>query len=47
MFSFPVPPGAKTFEFAMDLTMQNNPVVIKDRLPPPFYFDNAMIIGEQ
>jgi hypothetical protein len=44
MFSFPVPPGAKTFEFAIDLTMQNNPTEIKDRY---FLIDNAMIIAEQ
>lgn len=44
MISFPVTPGAKTFQFAMDFYLQNNPSEMKDRI---FLIDNAMIIGER
>jgi hypothetical protein len=44
MFSFPVKPGAKTFEFAMDLSIQNNPPDMTGRY---YLIDNAMIIGER
>lgn len=43
VFSFPVKPGAKTFQFAMDLYLQNNPSEMTDR---NFLIDNAMIIGD-
>ncbi|WP_139481380.1 hypothetical protein [Bradyrhizobium ivorense] len=43
VFSFPVKPGAKTFQFAVDLYHQNNPSEMTGR---NFLIDNAMIIGE-
>ena len=48
MFSFPVPPGAKTFQFAMDMIMQENPGEVKEEMKYRcFLIDNAMIIGKE
>jgi hypothetical protein len=43
LYDIALVPGSRTFEFALDFTVQNNPAELKDRF---FLIDNAILIGE-